>query len=60
MLLLLETGVRSNELIGISVTDTMWSQKVVRITNSKSGYERFVPIQNKMIDQLEKYVSIRG
>ncbi|WP_230199336.1 tyrosine-type recombinase/integrase [Oceanobacillus kimchii] len=60
MLLLLETGVRANELIGIKVIDIIWSQKVVRITKTKGGYERFVPIQNKMIDQLKKYVSIRG
>ncbi|QDP39450.1 tyrosine-type recombinase/integrase [Radiobacillus deserti] len=60
MMFLLETGVRANELIGIKVTDIVWSQKVVRITNTKGGYERFVPIQNKMIDQLNKYVTIRG
>lgn len=60
MLFLLETGVRANELMGIKVTDIIWAQKVVRITNTKGGYERFVPIQNKMIDQLKKYISIRG
>ncbi len=60
MLLLLETGVRANELIGINVTDIVWSQKVIRIRNTKGGYERFVPIQNKMIDVLKKYIAIRG
>ncbi|MCU9602107.1 tyrosine-type recombinase/integrase [Pallidibacillus thermolactis] len=60
MLFLLETGVRVNELIGIKVTDIIWSQKIVRIRNTKGGYERFVPVQNKMIDQLKKYVTIRG
>lgn len=60
MLFLLETGVRANELIGVKVADIIWTQKVVRITNTKGGYERFVPIQSKMIDQLKKYLAIRG
>ncbi|WP_226536406.1 tyrosine-type recombinase/integrase [Fictibacillus halophilus] len=60
MLLLLETGVRANELIGIKTEDIMWSQKVIRITNAKGGYERFVPVQNIMIDQLKKYLKVRG
>lgn len=60
MLLLLETGVRANELIGIEITDIVWSQKVIRIRNTKGGYERFVPIQNKMVNVLKKYIAIRG
>lgn len=60
MMLLLETGVRANELIGIGVTDIIWSQKLIRVRNTKGGYERFVPIQAKMIDVLKKYVTIRG
>lgn len=60
MLLLLETGVRANELIGIDITDIVWSQKVIRIRNTKGGYERFVPIQKQMIDVLKKYIAIRG
>ncbi|MDL4840324.1 tyrosine-type recombinase/integrase [Aquibacillus rhizosphaerae] len=60
MMLLLETGVRANEFVGIKVTDIIWAQKLIRITNTKGGYERFVPIQKKMIDQLKKYVIIRG
>jgi len=60
MLLLLETGVRANELIGINMTDIIWSQKVIRIRNTKGGFERFVPIQNKMINILKKYIAIRG
>lgn len=60
MMLLIETGVRANELIGIKVTDIVWNDKVVRITNTKGRYERFVPIQRTMIEQLKKYVTIRG
>ncbi|MEK4284023.1 MULTISPECIES: tyrosine-type recombinase/integrase [Ureibacillus] len=60
IMLLLETGIRANELIGIQVTDIIWHDKVIRIRNAKGQYERFVPIQKKMIEQLKKYVAIRG
>lgn len=60
MMLLLETGVRANELVGIRGTDINWSQKIIRITKTKNGFERFVPIQNKMIEQLKKYITLRG
>lgn len=52
MMLLLETGVRVNELVGIKTTDIIWEQKVIRVRNTKGGFERFVPIQDKMINQL--------
>ncbi|WP_031212194.1 tyrosine-type recombinase/integrase [Geobacillus thermopakistaniensis] len=60
MMLLLETGVRVNELVGIKTTDIIWQQKVIRIRNTKGGFERFVPIQDKMINQLKKYLVVRG
>ncbi|OXB90075.1 recombinase XerD [Geobacillus thermocatenulatus] len=60
MMLLLETGVRVNELVGIKTTDIIWEQKVIRIRNTKGGFERFVPIQDKMINQLKKYLVVRG
>ena len=60
MMLLLETGVRVNELVGIKTTDIIWEQKVIRIRNTKGGFERFVPIQDKMINQLKKYIAVRG
>lgn len=60
IMLLLETGIRANEMIGIAVTDIIWHDKVIRIRNAKGQNERFVPIQKKMIDQLKKYVAIRG
>jgi integrase/recombinase XerD len=61
MMLLLETGVRViNELVGIKTTDIIWEQKVIRIRNTKGGFERFVPIQDKMMNQLKKYLIVRG
>ncbi|NNU92942.1 hypothetical protein ETC01_06485 [Geobacillus sp. NFOSA3] len=49
MMLLLETGVRVNELVSIKTTDIIWEQKVIRIRNTKGGFERFVPIQDTLL-----------
>lgn len=58
LLLFLETGVRVNELINISVSDVKGN--TIRIRNAKTYRERLVPIQSKMKDQLNKWLSIRG
>jgi integrase/recombinase XerD len=58
MLLFLETGVRANELINIHVSDIQ--ENSVRIRSSKTYLERLVPIQRKMKEQLNKWLSIRG
>ncbi|MCU7712606.1 tyrosine-type recombinase/integrase [Priestia sp. JV24] len=60
IMLLVETGVRANELIGINVEDINFSNGLIRIRNAKSYRERLVPIQSKMKDQLRKYLNIRG
>ncbi|KYD23925.1 tyrosine-type recombinase/integrase [Parageobacillus toebii] len=49
MMLLLETGVRVNELVSIKTTDIIWEQKVIRIRNTKGRFERFVPIQDTLL-----------
>ncbi|MFM9532387.1 tyrosine-type recombinase/integrase [Lysinibacillus sp. IITD104] len=60
MLLFLETGIRVNELIGITLADIRWEDNLICIRNAKTYRERLVPIQNEMKSQLKKYVSIRG
>jgi integrase/recombinase XerD len=58
MLLFLETGVRANEFVNIHVSDIQ--ENSIRIRNSKTYMERFVPIQRQMKDQLRKWLAIRG
>lgn len=58
MMLFLETGVRVNELVNIHVSDIQ--ENIIRIRNSKTYLQRMVPIQQKMKDQLQKWLSIRG
>ncbi|MCM2982291.1 tyrosine-type recombinase/integrase [Niallia circulans] len=60
MLLMLETGIRVNELAGLSLNDIRWEDKLICIRNAKSYRERLVPIQREMKQQLKKYIAIRG
>lgn len=60
MLLMLETGIRVNELAGLSLIDIRWEDNLVVIRNAKSYRERLVPIQKEMKQQLKKYIAIRG
>lgn len=59
MMLMLETGIRVNELAGLSLKDIRWEDSIVVIRNAKSYRERLVPIQKDMKHQLEKYIAIR-
>lgn len=60
MLLFLETGIRVNELVGLSLADIRWEDNLIVIRNAKSYRERLVPIQKEMKHQLKKYIAIRG
>jgi integrase/recombinase XerD len=60
MMLMLETGIRVNELVGVSLADIRWEDNLLCIRNAKSYRERLVPIQKVMKDQLKKYIAIRG
>jgi integrase/recombinase XerD len=60
MLLLLETGIRANELVGIELSDVRLKEGAIHIKNAKTYRERIVPIQKTMREQLKKYIAIRG
>ncbi len=60
LMLLLETGIRANELVGITLSDIRWEDSQLLIRNAKGQRERLVPFQSKMKDQLRKYIAIRG
>jgi integrase/recombinase XerD len=60
MMLMLETGIRVNELVGVSLVDIRWEDHLLCIRNAKTYRERLVPIQKEMINQLRKYIAIRG
>lgn len=60
ILLILETGVRVNELRNIKLHDIKWGDNVILITEPKNNKERYIPMQRKMKTKLRKYVDIRG
>lgn len=60
MMLMLETGIRVNELSGLSLNDVRWEDGLICIRNAKSYRERLVPIQSEMKQQLKKYIAVRG
>ncbi|MNW50711.1 Tyrosine recombinase XerD [compost metagenome] len=60
ILLILETGIRVNELRNIRLRDIKWGDNVILITEPKNNKERFVPMQRKMKTKLRKYIEIRG
>ena len=60
MLLLLETGLRLSEVTAIHLEDVKLSEGQIFVRHTKNAFHRYVPIQSKMIEQLRRYMRIRG
>lgn len=60
MFLLIEVGVRANELVGLKITDINWHESAILIRNSKGYKQRLVPITATMKEQLRRYTALRG
>ncbi|WP_331000826.1 tyrosine-type recombinase/integrase [Radiobacillus kanasensis] len=58
MKLFFDTGIRLNELVGIELQDLKKDKVVIKET--KTYFQREVPITQKCKDQLEIYMKIRG
>ncbi|MEH7126520.1 tyrosine-type recombinase/integrase [Bacillus sp. JJ1773] len=58
LMLFVDTGIRLNELAGIEVSDVKESTILIRQT--KTYFERLFPISQKMKEQLDIYIKIRG
>ncbi|TDL80971.1 tyrosine-type recombinase/integrase [Peribacillus frigoritolerans] len=58
LLILLDTGVRLSELVGIEVNDVMENSIIVRKT--KNLFERTVYLSDTTVEQLNRYIKIRG
>jgi len=59
MLLLLETGIRISELVSIALSDIHLREGTI-LVNGKGAKQRWVPIQSKMRQVLQKYILERG
>lgn len=60
MLLLLETGVRLNEVAQMNVEDVRLDEGAVLVREAKNRFARSVPIQSKMREQMRRYLKLRG
>ena len=60
MLLLLDTGVRLSELVGIKLSDIKLPDNEVIITEGKGGKHRRVFVSAKTKETLKKYLRVRG
>lgn len=60
LLLLLETGLRLNEVAGVLVEDVKLSEGQIFVRNTKNHMHRYVPITSKMKEQLKRYLTLRG
>ncbi|OPX86665.1 MAG: Tyrosine recombinase XerD [Pelotomaculum sp. PtaB.Bin104] len=60
MLLLLDTGVRLSELVGIKLADIKMADNEVIITEGKGGKNRRVFVSPKTKETLKKYLRVRG
>lgn len=60
ILLLLDTGVRLSELVGIKIPDLKLPDNEVIITEGKGGKHRRVFVSQKTKEALKKYLRVRG
>ena len=60
MLLLLDTGIRLSELVGIKLMDLKSAQNELIITEGKGGKQRRVFFSSKAKETLRKYLKVRG
>ena len=60
MLLLLDTGIRLSELVGIKLVDIKLTENEVVITHGKGGKQRRVFLSPRTKETLRKYLRVRG
>ncbi|NIK13146.1 tyrosine-type recombinase/integrase [Alkalibacillus almallahensis] len=60
MLLWAETGLRLSETQGIKVEDVKLSEGQIFVRHTKTHEHRYVPIQHRMKEQLQRYLRLRG
>lgn len=56
ILLLVSTGVRAKELLGLTLDDIDWREKRARVRTAKSGGTRIVPVPDAMLRVLADYI----
>lgn len=60
LLILMDTGIRLNELCNLKLSDIDWQDQVIRITGGKGNKTRYVPIQETCLRQIGSYLEFRS
>ena len=60
LMLLLDTGIRRGELVGIDLEDVDTAARRIRIRNAKGGNQRVVPYASQCAEKMRLYLLIRG
>jgi len=58
--LLLDTGLRSRELLGIRVVDIDFTNKVIRVRETKYGRERYVVVTGETLELLKSWIRLNN
>jgi len=58
--LLLDTGLRSRELLNIRVADIDFSNKTIRVLNTKYGKERYVVVTSETLELLKAWIKMNN
>ncbi len=58
--ILIDTGLRRGELVGLTVGDVDLDHSALVVRRSKTGKGRIVPIGTKAVEALDRYLRVRG
>ncbi|ADV64393.1 site-specific tyrosine recombinase/integron integrase [Desulfurococcus mucosus] len=58
--LLVDTGLRSRELLGLRVEDVDFHSRVIRVSSAKYGKERYVTATGETFEMLRSWIALNG
>lgn len=56
LLIALDTGIRSSDIVGMDISSIDWKQKCIRIVQKKTGVERIFPIETGTCNAIFRYL----
>lgn len=60
LLVLIETGLRQNEILNLCVLDVVWEQDLLLVKHTKTFHQRKVPVTDSTKNALKRWLLIRG
>jgi len=56
ILLMLDLGMRSSEVANLKLSDILWSNGIIKLSNTKTGHDRDLPLPNNLGHLIEIYI----